>query len=223
MKSTMIAIVALAGTAGLANAQATLDVLVNGSAAFETDTPGQVEISIVLNRNGSTAGEYASFAGFSQFGGDLNSTVGTFAAVSEGSETSGDAWLGRRPPSTPGFPGGGGGGFRFNPATPGTASGGSITGIAGNQASTALGGFLQDGSETIEVYRATLDLSGAAVGTYSVDFAATLIQVFSGGFAIDRAVLNDTALNSARITVTPTPATAALLGLGGIAAGRRRR
>lgn len=226
MKSA-IALIAIAGFAGAANAQASLDVLINGSNSYTADEAGAgiVDISIVLNKNGSTDGFYANFAGFSQFGGDLVSTAGTFAQPNEAGvqdSTSGN-WEGRRAPSTFGFPGGGGGGFRFNAATGGVATGGSIAGIAGAQASSALGGFLQSGDTSIEVYRAQLDLTGVAAGDYSVDFAASLLQVFIDGFAIERAVLNDTTLNGAAITITPTPASVALLGLGGLAAGRRRR
>lgn len=231
MKTRSVAFLAAAGLAtGAACGQASLDVLVNGTTDFSGGAgyTGQFQITVVLNRNGSTDGYFNSFQAWSQFGGSLVSGVGAFAQPVEGadfSETQANDWEGRRPPAFP-VPGGSGGGFRYPGANQGVgvANGGSIDGIAGIAQSAALGGFSQDTSPSIEVYRATLDVFNAT-GLYEVAFEASLIQVFIADFNIERAVLNNMILNAARLDFTPAPgsATALLAGAGLLTRRRHAR
>jgi MYXO-CTERM domain-containing protein len=82
--------------------------------------------------------------------------------------------------------------------------------------------------------------NGAAIGSFQVnlagsgtgvidfqlvasagDFSLQTVDSVSGALADDSA--GQLSLGSARVTVTPAPSALALLGLGGLAAGRRRR
>lgn len=234
MKSTIIAIAALAGTAGMANAQAFFEVFVNGAATTEVDlnNAGEeiVDVSVYLDRNGDTREFFSSFTAWSQFGGSLtHEAVSATGWETPDEETVGDRgganadlWEGRRPPAFP-VPGGSAGGFRFAAANY-TNDGAELGNIAGIAASSALGGFQHDTSERIEIFRATLDLTGANAAAYNVTWVNGLTQIFiDAGFNIERSVFEEMSSNEARITVVPTPATASLLGLGGLAAMRRRR
>lgn len=247
MKTTALAVLAVAGCAGVANAQAFYDVQVSSSVIdITTDSPF-VEVSIFLDRNGSTDGFFNSFQGWSQFAGQLTTSDGTWfvdeaAAFGGQAQTStNDNWLGRRPTDNTFFPPGTSGSFRYagesyNLTDGGnTLGGGSNGNFEGITAPTALGGFNQDSSERLEVFRAILDISGAiplhedgnlvdAEYIVSIDYLAAATQVFiDAGFNTSRFVTGDMGGGSASITIVPTPASAALLGLGGLAATRRRR
>ncbi|MEM9065334.1 MAG: hypothetical protein AAGB51_07570 [Planctomycetota bacterium] len=103
--------------------------------------------------------------------------------------------------------------------------------IEGGQSSSAIGGEGQDTAGRVEVFRGQIvfsfvegDISTytALLGTTDIDFngaASIFIDANLEGFAPGLSISNTGGL----ITVVPTPSAVALLGLGGLAAGRRRR
>lgn len=231
-KPHLLLILALFAAPEAVHASATLDVLVDGrssSSADPVDGDGILDISIVLNRNGSTDGFFSGFSGWSQFGGSLvhNIPGAVWIAPDESagvqSTTTGE-WQGRRPPSQVGFPGGAYGGFRFNPDTS-TTSSMRIDGIAGIAASSTLGGFLHDGSGSLEVFRAQLDVTGInQPGNYSISLDPSLLQIFFGGFQVERAVLDEVVINGVEVGyLIPAPGSLAVLGAAGFCSVRRRR
>ncbi|MEM1329170.1 MAG: PEP-CTERM sorting domain-containing protein [Planctomycetota bacterium] len=235
---TAIALVALAGAASAANAQF-VEVLVNGSSDANLANGEAVEVSLYLDRDGATDGFFAAFSGWSTFGGTFGSDAGTWQGFTENaSELTGinpfaadgpDTWtLGRRPGGVAGL---GNGAFRYPNAATNTLTyqGGSTLELDGGgnfegfQAGAALGNNFPDSSERIEVFRAVLDFTGVAAGTYSVDFLISSLQIGSGSLDAARSVVDGADVRGATVTIVPAPASAALLGLGGLAAARRRR
>jgi len=220
-----IAIAAVAGLTTAANAQV-FDMVINTA---PNDGPNYVQGTLIeysLYLDNSQGAGFTSFAGWSSFAG-FTSAVGTHnLPVETISQTSGGAWEGRRPPSTAGFPGGSAGGFRFSPqaytAIPnGLAGATAANAYEGLAASVPLGGFLQDSSPRLEVFRGSFFAD--VVGTWVLDFDAVDAAYFLPGFSTTViGVQNSMGHNPDTYTVTPAPASLALLGLGGLAARRRR-
>lgn len=267
MKNTALALIAVAGFAGVANAQALVDVTVNGLKTDVVDVNDSFQfVEVRLQRNGSTAADWANFTAFSQFSGQLATSGGPaafllndpgFGLTDIESDTilggtvqtsTNDNWLGRRPQSESFFPGGSAGGFRFASETysqnltasgstlSGSSAGGNFDGITNAGVN---GGFLTDVSEDLAVFRVFLDLrfiprnaAGRLEGTdsisISIDFLLNSLGIYVDGAAgtghnTTRFVTDETAVSGATLIITPAPASAALLGLGGLAATRRRR
>lgn len=253
MKTTALAVLAVAGCAGVANAQAFYDVQVtdffSGVQVSEIDISSTdfVQVSVYLDRNGSTDGFFNSFTGWSQFAGQMATSSGEWfvdesqAVFGQAQTSTNDLWLGRRPTSSTFFPPGASGGFRYNAETYVLGGGGTVLGGTSNgnfegiTAAAALGGFNFDASDRLEVFRAILDFSslplaanGGLLGVESIqvdiDYLAAATQIFiDPGFNISRFVTANMDGGSASLTIVPTPASVALLGLGGLAVGRRRR
>ena len=255
MKTTALAVLAVAGCAGVANAQAFYDVQVtdffSGTPVSEIDVRSTdfVQVSVYLDRNGSTAGFFNSFTAWSQFAGQMATSTGSWfvdesqAVFGQAQTSTNDLWLGRRPTAETFYPSGAAGGFRYNSETYSLSNGGTVLGGSSNgnfegiTAASALNGFLHDTSERLEVFRAILDFSsiplhegpnGGLIGTDSIlvdiDYLAAATQIFiDPEFNISRFVTAEMDGGSAQLTLVPTPASVALLGLGGLAAGRRRR
>lgn len=226
--STALALIALTACPVAAPGSATLSVLVNGQSdiLYDASTSAILDVSIVLDRNGSTDGFLSNFAGWSQFSGSLvHGGIGAnwIAPVETSIQTTTiNDWEGRRPPSTPGFPGGTGGGFRFTPQQAETSAQ-RIDSIQGIAASTAIGGFLHDSAERLEVFRARLDLSGVFCNAFTIDFEADLVQAFVDGFSVERAVLHEIQFEHADIVLCPAPGACGLLGAGAVFRSRRCR
>jgi|GEM_PF-1159987 len=184
-----------------------------------------VEYSLYLD---NTLGPgFSSFYGWSSFAGFISAPGTLVPPVETATQTSGGAWEGRRPPTTVGFPGGSAGGFRFSPQTytaipNGLAGALPGTPFEGLAASTPLGGFLQDPSPRLEVFR----------GSIIVDVVGTFSMVFN---PVDAAFFKDASYSTTEIgvqgfmssegapyDVSPAPASFALLGLAGLATRRRR-
>jgi len=80
--------------------------------------------------------------------------------------------------------------------------------------------------EAIGSFQVNLAASGAGIIDFQLvastgDFSLQSVDSVSGALADDSQ--GQLSLGSARVTVTPAPSALALLGLGGLAAGRRRR
>lgn len=108
-------------------------------------------------------------------------------------------------------------------APPGTVSGGGYDSLQAANFPIALGG---NASNPIAVYTYTFTAGTAGVVNLvtatNPGSAAPAAQVYltSGSFAATPAATENVGTS---ITIVPTPASAALLGLGGLAAARRRR
>lgn len=108
-------------------------------------------------------------------------------------------------------------------APPPTVSGGGYDNLQSANFPIALGG---NASNPIAIF--TYTFTGTAAGVVDLTTAtnpgsaapAAQVYLTSGSFAATPAT---TEVVGTSITVTPTPASAALLGLGGLAAARRRR
>ncbi len=119
--------------------------------------------------------------------------------------------------------------------TPGAGTmliGGSGTGgvIAAGQGSPALSGTKYDGSPNPILFRFGFQAGPQAVGSRTIDISITNILNNVGRWYTDLGSTSGNAVNltvdsnpGGSVTITPTPASLALLGLGGLVAGRRRR
>lgn len=102
-----------------------------------------------------------------------------------------------------------------------TLGGEGGTTISGAQSPTAVGGSNQDTSSRIEVFRGQISFDENDVGEQDINFdglASFFIEPALSGFT--SFAFGNT---GGGVSVVPTPASIALLGLGGLAAGRRRR
>ena len=223
---TTLALTVCVGIAASAHAQVFEMVIhtpPNDGANYALSTP--IEYSLYLDN--SQGPGFSSFFGWSSFAGFVSAPGTHFGPVEGALDTSGGAWVGRRPPSTAGFPGGSAGGFRFSPQTytpipnglAGTSAGMAFEGLA---ASTPLGGFLQDPSPRLEVFRAAFVADSA--GTHTLGFNAVDAAFFNTASYNTTQIGVQSFMNSvgASYTVTPTPGSLALLGLAGLATRRRR-
>ncbi|MEM1329168.1 MAG: hypothetical protein AAGG07_01270 [Planctomycetota bacterium] len=242
MKSTLT-LIALAGITGTANAQL-IDIRLDGEKwlipVSETDI-SSVSLSIWLDRESATDGFFADFAGGSTCGGIRPTDgrpAGAFIGGTESAtEVTGsnpfapdgpNTWtLGRRPGGVAGL---NNGSFRYPNASTNVFSyeGGSTMEFAGGgnfegfQAGPSLGNNFPDTADRIEVFRATIDFSGIAAGIYDVDFIASSLAIGFGDLDTARPIVDLATVSGARFGI-PTPGTAALLSLAGLAAARRRR
>ncbi|MEM9065336.1 MAG: hypothetical protein AAGB51_07580 [Planctomycetota bacterium] len=102
--------------------------------------------------------------------------------------------------------------------TLGTAGGENISGA---QSPTAVGGSGQNTDSRIEVFRGSVTFDAGDEGLQTISFDGL------GSFFVEAGLTGFTsvALSSigGEVNVVPTPASVALLGLGGLAAARRRR
>ena len=217
-----IAIAAIAGAATAANAQF-FEMVINTPPNDGADyLPGTtIEYSMVL-RDGQN---FSNFVGWASFAG-RSIAPGTHIAPNEGGvqDSTSGVWEGRRPPATFGFPGGAAGGFRFAAQNytpiPGGLEGNAGLAYEGLAASVPLGGFLHDGSPDLEVFRGSFVAD--VVGTHLLEFVAVDAAYFFGDFSTTQiGVQSQMSSAPAQYTVTPAPASLALLGLG-LAARRRR-
>lgn len=105
---------------------------------------------------------------------------------------------------------------------PGTISGSSVTGISIGQLAPQLG-FTPDPGR-IAVWSA--DFSSGVEGNFDISTETSRFEVYSvdpGTVPIPEIRAVTPTEGSARVEVIPAPASLALLGLGGLAAARRRR
>jgi len=251
MKRSVIGILTVAGLAGAANAQS-YEIVTDRDTVNLADAgdDGLVAFSLFFDTNGSTAGFFGSFFGWSQYAGIFESEAGVFQLTGDtGTYTdvqvapgffiafSDENWMGRRAPATgpagydgaSGASGGSNGGFRAFPQ-PYEANGSQLTGLgggslAGLQRSTPLGGTGQNEDPRLEVFRGVVDYSAAAAGDYDLSFIPELLQIFiDADHNLERAVLSDMdSLAQTIHVIVPAPASMALLGLGGLVTTRRRR
>ncbi|MEM9065337.1 MAG: PEP-CTERM sorting domain-containing protein [Planctomycetota bacterium] len=260
MKSTVAALIAVAGVATAANAQI-FDIVVDRDCVNVGET---VNFSLYLDSQGATSIDtggagLAPFEGWAGINGVFRTTGGSFNLVEEtDDDAAGGAvffgtiegsvaptdWVGRRPGvaavngSVATFPGigdvpgntsvdGSDGSFRFSNIAPnyevrdggltlGTDGGGNISGA---QSATVVGGSNQDTAERIEVFRGSVTFDTEGDQTISFDGL--------GSFFIDADLNSFTSVSfqnsGGAVKVIPAPASVAMLGLGALAAGRRRR
>lgn len=123
---------------------------------------------------------------------------------------------------------GSGGSFRFGNAEPnyevrdgGLTLGFTSGAISGAQAPAAVGGTGQDTSPRIEVFRGVIQFDENDVGIQDIDFVGLASFFIESGLSGFTSV--GLANQGGTVEVVPTPASLALLGLGGLAANRRRR
>ncbi len=191
-----LALVAIAGLASLATAQtANVVVTANGGANAVIAPGGVVNVAVTIAHN--------------QF---------SVAGIQGGSIVAGNA--------------GAGGSFATSiPAGAlvvlGSFSGGSRTGV--DIAFTPpgfTGGFAVPPSGTNPMPVFTYDITGLAVGTYSLNWvspaSAPNVRLYATAGSTNFLEAQST-YTGATITVIPAPASLALVGLGGLVAGRRRR
>lgn len=245
MKTTF-ALAAVAGFAAAASAQA---IYVTASNTLPAD--GElVTLEVVLDATDYTDAFGAWVGASFDIAASSTGTGLTAAAVGGRTEGPGDSaiantqsgpfgingtWGGRRPPGFPGFPPGTGGSFRFGSAGTGTPvtqeNGGELLlttafgQIEATQSPVSAPTFNAnaDVSRVISIYRFTFQYAND-MGL--VTFTPT--QIASMGIypslANSASVFVQTQASVSGVTIgIPTPASAALLGLGGLVATRRRR
>jgi len=214
-----IAIAAVAGLATAANAQffeMVINTAPNDGPNYAQGTT--IEYSLYLD---NTSGNFTDFAGWSSFAGFTSAPGSHNLPVETATQTSAGAWEGRRPPSTAGFPGGSAGGFRFSPQTytaipNGLAGSSAANAYEGLAASVPLGGFLQDPSPRLEVFRGSFIAD--VLGDHTLSFNPVDAAYFQPGFSSTViGVQSQMGIVGADYTVVPAPASLALLGLGGLA------
>jgi len=219
-----LAIVAAAGLASAAQAQLFTTVINtapnNGSSYLQGTV---IDYSLwLLDGNQYTLPE---FLGWSHFEGAVSAPGTHIAPIETVSDVNGGAWEGRRPPSTVGFPGGAAGGFRFDAQSytviPNGLAGTGGDPIVGHAASVPEGGFLQDDSPDLEVFRASFVAD--VPGSHQLVFEVITAGYFSNG--INPIILVDplpTQVIGAPFTVVPNAASLIPFTLAGLCARRRR-
>lgn len=124
---------------------------------------------------------------------------------------------------------GSGGSFRFGNVAPNyEVSGDGQTlsflggvGIQGAQSPTAVGGTNQDTSGRVEVFRGQISFDEGDVGMQDIDFEGLASFFIESGLTGFTSFGLDNAGGAVNVII-PTPASAVLLGLGGLAMRRRR-
>ena len=219
-----LAIVAVAGLVSAAHAQSFTMVINTPPNSGPSYTPGTlIEYSLWLLDGDQFVID--PFFGWSHFEGTVSAPGTHIAPVETVSDVNGGTWEGRRPPSTVGFPGGSAGGFRFDaqsyaPVLNGLAGTGGDP-IVGHAASVPEGGFLQDDSPNLEVFRGSFVAD--VPGSHDLVFQMITAGYFSNG--INPIVLIDplpAQVIGAPYTVVPGAATLAPLAIGGLCVRRRR-
>ena len=193
-----LALVAIAGLAGMASAQsATVNTTANGGASATVAPGATISIASVITWTGAPQ----------------------FAGIQGGITVQGDAGSGSNFTSA------------FNPGALvnlGAFSGGSRTGmdIAVTPAFFTGGVIVAPSGNNTGLNVAAYDLVINDPGVYTVNWvapgSAPSVRLFPSTSS-PAFVEAQTTYNGATITVTPAPASLALVGLGGLVAGRRRR
>jgi len=93
--------------------------------------------------------------------------------------------------------------------------------ILGLQAPTVVGGENQDTSSRIEVFRGQISFDESDLGMQDIDYDGFASFFLEPGLDVSTSFRFENV--GGGVNVVPTPASVALLGLGGLAAGRRRR
>ena len=195
----VLALVAVAGLAGVASAQsATMTVTANGGANASVLPGASVDIAASLTWGGAV--QFAGVAGSIVVDGNAGAGSGFTSDFNAGALVN----LGA-------FNGGSREGMDIA-VTPAFFTGGVIVAPSGNT--------------TLNIGSYSLDTTGLAPGIYNVGFQATAlapnVRLFpstsSPGF-----VEAQTTYVGASIEIVPAPASLALVGLGGLVVGRRRR
>lgn len=195
-----LALVAIAGLASLANGQAaTMRVTANGGAAAVVAPGANVVIDATVS---FTPGmQFAGTKGNLNVQGNVGSGSGFTSDFAAGALVN----LGA-------FTGGSRTGMDIA-VTPAFFTGGFMVPPSGNSAGIKLANY-------------TLSTAGVAAGTYTVawnaDATAPSVRLFASTASPNFSEATTTYVG-ATITITPAPASLALVGLGGLVAGRRRR
>lgn len=194
MKS--IALMAVAGLASVATAQ-TLDVTLSFDAT-SIAVGESTTATLTASFSGHPAGAYLS---------SVNVNLIASGAFADASNVAAIAWNN----VALGFDG------------QGTASGADVLGVSGAQFS-----LIPPVTAGSPIVITTFTVTGTAAGelSYSITTADGAPAPFTvtGGFFSDPAIqFQADAFSSSSLTVTPAPSAMALLGLGGLVAGRRRR
>ena len=243
----IIAIAALAGLATAASAQnvdaggATLArVVADNATPADGDT---VTIDVILDATDYT-GDFFAWQQYN-FNVTLTGDAGTVeagqinvpaespvdVAPSEtpfGSQGAAENFEGRRP-GFQAFSGSNNGGSRFGPGAADTAEDGLLTSLAGGGSS---GGRQQSFTTPEDNFGINIDreytafrfsiINREADGFFTVNLSAVVLNVYNSDTSADSDFISNFAIAPAIVGV-PAPASAALLGLGGLAAARRRR
>ncbi len=194
MKS--IALMAVAGLASVATAQ-TLSVTLSFDAT-SIAVGDSTTATLTASFSGHPAGAYLS---------SVNVNLIASGAFADASNVAAIAWNN----AALGFDG------------QGTASGSDVLGVSGAQFS-----LIPPVTAGSPIVITTFTVTGTAAGelSYSITTADGAPAPFTvtGGFFSDPAIqFQADAFSSATLNVTPAPSAMALLGLGGLVAGRRRR
>ncbi|MCA9287008.1 MAG: hypothetical protein KDA05_00400 [Phycisphaerales bacterium] len=195
----VLALVAVAGLAGVASAQtATMTVTANGSGAISVAPGASVAIAATCVWGGAV--QFAGVAGSINVSGNAGAGSGFTSDFAAGALVN----LGA-------FNGGSRQGMDIA-VTPAFFTGGFIAPPSGNT--------------TLNIGSYSLDTTGLAPGVYNVDFAASAlapnVRLFPS-LQSPAFVEAQTTYRGATIEIIPAPASLALVGLGGLVAGRRRR
>ncbi|MEZ6232669.1 MAG: MYXO-CTERM sorting domain-containing protein [Phycisphaerales bacterium] len=195
----VLALVAVAGLAGVASAQsATVAVTANGGANASV-APGAI-VSIATTATWGGAVQFAGLAGSINVSGNAGAGANFTSDFSAGTLVN----LGA-------FNGGSRQGIDIA-VTPAVFTGGFIVPPSGNT--------------TLNIGSYDLDTTGLAPGIYNVDFNASALAPNVRLFLTTSTpsfVEAQTEYRGATIEIIPAPASLALVGLGGLVAGRRRR
>lgn len=106
----------------------------------------------------------------------------------------------------------------------GTGNGGDVTGIITGQLHFPLAGIFADTSNPIKAWHGTFTTSDLSFRTVNLSTASTKYDVYIDDAGTSKGFIDSLIEGAGGIQVgVPTPGTAALLGLGALAAGRRRR
>jgi hypothetical protein len=196
----VLALVAVAGIAGVASAQtATMTVTADGTNAVTVNPGESVNINAELSWTGAV--QFAGVKGAIRVEGNGGAGSNFTSDFPAGLQVLYGA-----------FNGGSREGMDFA-ITPALFTGGTIIPPSGNSSGVTIGNY-------------TLDTTGMAAGTYNVGWEAEptapsvrlYLTTTSPGF-----VEAQSTYIGATITIVPAPASLALVGLGGLVAGRRRR
>ncbi|MEM7755640.1 MAG: hypothetical protein AAF297_08390 [Planctomycetota bacterium] len=221
---------------------------VNGSPASDTVVPADgdtVDIEIILDATDYT-GDFFAWQQYN-FNVTLTGDAGTVEAgqinvPSESPTDTADSLtpFGNQPASNangfngrrPGFgafSGSNNGGSRFGPGAADTANDGELTSVAGGG---SIGGRQQAFTTPEDNFGISVDpqyaafrfsfVYEAADGIVTVDLADVVLNAYNSDVSADSDFISNFAIAPAIVGI-PAPASAALLGLGGLAAARRRR
>lgn len=196
MKNGMVALVALAG-------------LASGASATNT---WMVDISYSNGGNAILApGDTATVTLWAAFDNNLYAFAGS--ALNVNTDDGAGSWsnVGRdlKGPGT----------------ADGTPNGGNVTGIITGQLHFPLAGIFADKSNPIKAWHGTFSTSDFSFRTVNLTTSSSKFDVYIDEAGTSKSFLGSLIEGAGGINVgaVPTPGTAALLGLGALAAGRRRR